>query len=174
MESQESCWFWRKKIQRLLSEASEYQDLHTRLNFIASLGPRSLSICISTSEGIWSNAPSDKVDDDVDVDGDETTRGRSHESELAHDRLDSDTHSFLRNTIAVVFYGFERKRKRSSSGFRNWFFLVYFPFKAGRLFSARGRDSTRERVYENMLTQWVFNRRHVDDADVWPNCFSLS
>jgi hypothetical protein len=108
MESQESCWFWRKKIQRRLSEASEYQDLHTRLSFIASLGPSSLSIWIRISEGIWSNAPKDEDEDEDD--DDESTRRRFDESELAHDLFNTDPHTFLSNSIAVVFYGLERKR----------------------------------------------------------------
>lgn len=89
-ESQGSNWFWRKKIQRVLSEETrDLQDLQSIPILAVVLGPANWSICISISTGIRSKSPNDGSSNPVD----EFSKGN-------RDRVETDPQTFLSN-IAI-------------------------------------------------------------------------
>ncbi|TQD80785.1 hypothetical protein C1H46_033620 [Malus baccata] len=92
----------KKKIHNSFSETTHCHALHTTLNFTASLGPTSFSICISRSVGTRSNAPKPAVSDgELEEEDDDV------DSELETVRLDTNSHTFLINVV-MVFSGPQR------------------------------------------------------------------
>lgn len=81
-----------------MSETRHLQALHTALNFAASLGPTSLTICISRSVGTRSKAPKQAVEDVAKDDDDDDDDVDSVFEPL---RLDTDSHTFLIKVVII-------------------------------------------------------------------------